>query len=37
MFEFGRSSAPSNERPAEYLHAWALFMDWCAQRGQTIA
>jgi hypothetical protein len=76
MFEFGRSSTPSNERPAcpaascircgesprvdeagycghchwaiqgeveagfrvlsGYLHAWALFMDWCAQRGQRI-
>jgi hypothetical protein len=76
-FEFGRSSTPSNERPAwpaascircgefprvdaagycghchwavlseveagfrlldEYLRAWALFMDWCAQRGQRIA
>jgi hypothetical protein len=21
----------------EYLRAWALFMDWCAQRGQRIA
>jgi hypothetical protein len=77
MFDFGRSSMPSNEREAwqavecircgeaprvdgieycghchwavraeveagfcllgEYLRAWALFMDWCAQRGQRIA
>jgi hypothetical protein len=77
MFEFGRSSTPSNERPgwpaadclgcgeathvdelgycgrchwavraeveaglralSEYLRAWALFMDWCARRGQQIA
>jgi len=21
----------------EYLRAWALFMEWCAQRGQRIA
>lgn len=21
----------------DYLRAWSLFMDWCAQRGQRIA
>jgi hypothetical protein len=21
----------------EYLRAWAIFTDWCAQRGQRIA
>ncbi len=77
MFEFGRWSTPSDERPVwpaaecircgeaprvdeygycghchwavraeievgfheleEYLSAWALFADWCAERGQRIA
>jgi hypothetical protein len=76
MFEFGRRTMPSNERPVwpaaecircgdaprvdkleccgrchwavraeveaglhalgEYLRGWALFIDWCARRGQRI-